>query len=298
MNHPFLLPCLRHHSWLAMLLPALVMIGAWPSQASFDTTGDGRPVSIDYRLLKDTWDGHLDEHSLVEAAIRAGGNTSPHDLSRLLARYGQLQQQLVTEVCQLPSPRERVHAIHSLLHNSLLLEYHVDASDVAQTLRSGAYNCVSASILFVELAQRAGLDAHAVQFPEHVRAEVVIDGVTVPVEMTSVQSPFTAPSRSGRARVLSDIQLLATIYYNRGVKAFDTGDLDLAISLNTLALELDPDCRPARANLLAAINNRVVELVKQHRHLQAGELLEQGLRVAPAYKPFLANREYLRKQLP
>jgi tetratricopeptide (TPR) repeat protein len=297
MNH--LLPLLwrKRKPGLAFLLPALVLAGAWPSQASFDTD-DARPASVDRHLLNDARDGRLDEHSPIEAAMRAGGETSPRELTSLLSRFDQLANRVASDLQLVPSPRERALTVHRLLHDGVLIEYQTDASDVAETLRSGAYNCVSASILFVELARTAGLEAYAVQLPEHVRCEVVLDGVSVPVEMTSVESPFAATTRSGRARILSDLELLATIYYNRGVKAFDSGNLASAISLNTLALELDPDCHPARSNLLAAINNRVVELVRNHQHLQANRLLEQGLRVAPAYKPFLANQAYLRQQLP
>jgi tetratricopeptide (TPR) repeat protein len=288
---------LKRNPKLAILLAALVLAGAWPSQASFDTD-ESRPASVDRRLLTDAYDGQLNEFSLIEAAVRAGGKTSPRELTSLLSRFDRLADLVTRELRHLSSAREQALAIHGLLHESVLIEYQTDASDVAETLRSGAYNCVSASILFVELAKRAGLQAHAVQLPEHVRCEVVLDGAAVPIEMTSIHLPFAAAAKAGRRRVLSDVELLATIYYNRGVQAFDTGNLESAIRLNTLALELDPDCHPARSNLLAAINNRVVELVQSHQHLQANQLLEQGLRVAPAYKPFLANQAYLRKQLP
>jgi transglutaminase-like putative cysteine protease len=288
---------LKRNPRLAMLLSAVVLTGAWPSRASFDADGS-RPAHFDRQLLADADDGRLDEHSLIGATLRAGGLISPQDLASLEGRFELLAGQMGVELQDLATAHERTVAIHRLLHERVFSEYQTDASDVAETLRSGAYNCVSASILFVELARRFGLDAHAVQLPEHVRCEVIVDGATVPVEMTSIGAPLAARAKSGRVRVLSDVELLATVYYNRGVKAFDTGDLDAAIRLNTLALELDPDCRPARANLLAAINNRVVQLVQHHEHSQASVLLEQGLRVAPAYKPFLTNRAYLRGQTP
>lgn len=296
MNGSMRLFRLKPNPKLAILLSAMVLSGAWPSHASFDA-GEAQPARSDRALLKDSDDGRLDQHSLIEATIRAGGAISTRELTALLHRFDRLANQICFELQDLRTAQERALAIHRLLHERVLTEYQTDASDVAETLRTGSYNCVSATILFIELARRTGLAAHAVQLPEHVRCEVVIDGVTVPMEMTSLTAPMSAGAQAGRVRVLSDIELLATVYYNRGVRAFDSGDLDSAIRLNTLALELDPDCHPARANLLAAINNRVVQLVQHQQHSQAAVLLEQGLRVAPAYKPFLTNQAYLRQQM-
>ena len=93
--------------------------------------------------------------------------------------------------------------------------------------------------------------------------------------------------------MLNGVTLVATLYYNRGVAAFDHGDLTAAIKLNEIAVDLDPACRPARENLLAAINNRVVELMKSDAKRDALQLLDRGLRIEPGYRPFQVNRAYL-----
>jgi tetratricopeptide (TPR) repeat protein len=173
-----------------------------------------------------------------------------------------------------------------------LRTYRSDASDVAEVLAAGEYNCVSASVLFVELAKRHGLNAYAVQLPEHVRCEVLIDGVAMPIETTSL-NPSAGKFTRKRTRPLGDVTLIATLYYNRGVAAFDQGDLPTAIELNQQAIALDPECRPAKENLLAAINNRVVELMKANAKFEALKLLEHGLGIEPGYRPFQVNRAYL-----
>ena len=267
---------------------------ACPSQASFDRAS-GRPSSVESNLLADAADGRLDEHSLLEAVLIAGGLTSDVQLAKPRTQFEKLAAELAQELDATFPAGERAEAIHAFLHRRALKEYRADASHVAETLESGVYNCVSGSVLFVALAERQGLSAHAVQLPEHVRCEVIADDLAKSVEMTSLSASLVRSSRQ-RPRVLSAVALLATIYYNRGVVAFDAGDLESAISLNTIAVELDPACQPARENLLAAINNRVVELMKGHQAREALELLEHGLSIAPDYRPLVANRAYLLKQ--
>jgi tetratricopeptide (TPR) repeat protein len=248
-------------------------------------------------LLADAADGRLDQYSLVEAALVVAGTSDRVELRRLGKKFDALADEAVRSLDSKSPAQERAAAIRQFLHERVLDQYRSDASNVAETLRNGSFNCVSASVLFVALAQRCGLNAHAVQLPEHVRCEVIADGLAMPIETTALIAgggqPLGLPSRRRPARTLTPVELIATIYYNRGVAAFDSGNLQAAIDLNTIAVELDPDCRQARDNLLAAINNRVVELVKGNESGQALQLLDHGLEIAPRYQPFLTNRDYL-----
>jgi tetratricopeptide (TPR) repeat protein len=277
-----------------ILTIAAIIAVAWPSHAAYDLSTN-RHARIERRLRADTADGQLNQHSLVEAALIAGGTEDRAKLDRLNGRFETLADELNRSLDPTLSARERAEAIHAFLHDRVLGEYRTEASNLSGTLDSGVYNCVSASVLFVALAERCGLTTHAVQLPEHVRCEVMADGIAMPIETTSQNSSANPPgfARKARPRVLTDITLLATLYYNRGVAAFDAGDLETAIDLNAIAVELDPSCRQARDNLLAAINNRVVQLMKSDERTHALRLLDDGLRIAPEYGPFLANRAYL-----
>ncbi len=274
-----------------------LFVVTWPSHAAYDAS-HGRQSRVELRMLADAADGRLDEHSLVEATLIAGGTMDRVQLRRLDQQFDALANELSDVLDWKTSARERAAAIREFLHERVLGEYRSNASDVAQTLNTGAFNCVSASVLFVALAEHCGLDAHAVQLPEHVRCEVVAGGLAIPIETTSLTAGGQLPSRQRLARTLTPVELVATIYYNRGVLAFDRGDLQTAIDLNTIATQLDPGCRPARENLLDAINNRVVELMKSSEAALARQLLDAGLQIDPEYRPFLANRAYLQRQIP
>jgi hypothetical protein len=286
------------HSCCRLKLPRVVLslavtmsAVAWPSHAAYDVAAQ-RELIGETELLADAADGKLDEHSLVEAALIAGSLQRNSEIKACLTTFAAIAADCDAVIDASMSDREKAIAIHAFLHDQVLQTYRSDASDVAEVLTTGEYNCVSASVMFVALANRHGVNAHAVQLPEHVRCEVLADGVAMPVEMTS-HNPAAGKATRKRMRPLSDVTLTATLYYNRGVAAFDHGDLPTAIELNQLAMQLDPECRPARENLLAAINNRVVELMKSNSKFEALKLLDHGLAIDPAYRPFQVNRAYL-----
>ena len=293
MTNSLFTTCKRHTTQTAFALVVGLLAVAWPSHAAYETS-PSRQARSERRLLDDAIDGRLNRHSLVEAALLAGGTTPPKQLGKLVGRFEKLAYEVNNSLDTRQSIAERARAIHAFMHEYVLVNYRIDASDLAETLETGAYNCVSASVLFVALAERCGLDAHAVQLPEHVRCEVIADGVVLPIETTSLSAAVPSTSRH-RVRVLTDVTLIATLYYNRGVAAFDGGDLQSAIDLNTIAVDLDPACRQARDNLLAAINNRVVQLVNANERTNALQLLDQGLQIDPEYRPFQVNRAYLQQ---
>lgn len=297
MTRFFSLLCRFHVPRVMLSLAAAMYAIVGPSHAAFESAGS-RPSRSEHRLLADAMDGRLHEYSLMEAALVAGGTTTSAEIEPVLQRFESLVQELRRTLDTTAPVANQARAVHAFLHSQVLVAYRTEASDVAEALTTGTYNCVSGSVLYVALAQRCGLNAHAVQLPEHVRCEVLADGMAIPIETTSLNPAASLHSaKSRRTRILNDVTLMATLYYNRGVAAFDSGDLERAISLNTIAIDLDPTCKVARANLLAAINNRVVELMKSRNPAAARQLLEQGLRIEPDYRPFLANRAYL-QQLP
>jgi hypothetical protein len=165
----------------------------------------------------------------------------------------------------------RVQALHAFLHQHVLDgKFEASASDIGAALDGGAYNCAATSALFLLLAARLGLDAHAVSAPGHVWCRVVDGGRSIEVQTTcrtwfslvkrsaglptEKVSPIMATHR-GRlpvARDLSERQFLAIFHFNRGVTHLRSHEFAAAARENQRALELDPDCRPAQENLSAA----------------------------------------------
>jgi tetratricopeptide (TPR) repeat protein len=155
------------------------------------------------------------------------------------------------------------------------------------------------------LARRFDLNALAIQLPGHAMSRLVLPDERLDIETTCPQwferamvghakgdSPIFADTKIGtvpRPRQITDMQLVATIYYNRGVDLLAARRFADAAAANANAVRLDPDNAIAKGNYLATINNWGVELATAGEYPKAAELFRLGLAADPAYEAFHAN---------
>ena len=143
--------------------------------------------------------------------------------------------------------QSQIELIHRLLHQRLLHGgYDANATDLAGTFDTGVYNCASATLLFVALAEQLNLNAHAVELPGHVRAVIDCGDKSCEVEATcpawsgAVRWLSSSASRERQrpeaGREVSPLGLLAMIYYNRGVDAVYHSRYAEAVTANRKAL--------------------------------------------------------------
>jgi tetratricopeptide (TPR) repeat protein len=93
----------------------------------------------------------------------------------------------------------------------------------------------------------------------------------------------------GEPREVSDVELVATIYYNRGVDLLSQKRFAEAAAANAKALRLDPASVTARGNLLATLNNWAIDLATAGDYPQAAGLLARGMQLDSGYETFRAN---------
>ena len=271
------------------------------------------------RLLEDAEDRHFDRHSLLEAALIAEGAHDWRvfdDCNECLRRH---QRRLRTLDVAGASPKQRARIVHQFMHAEMLTGgYNKHSTSVAGALRSGSFNCVSSSILFRCLCSELGLKTRVVETSGHVWMRIVgpqrsADLQTVDVQTTvarwqdatqrdpqhKVRTSDAAhkPSKARRpGREVGELELVAMIFYNRGVDLLHQRNYVAAARMNCIALALDPPNRSARANLLASLNNRSVQLTEQEEFVAAREVLLRGLSVDGRYASLLDNDLYLHHQ--
>ncbi len=214
-----------------------------------------------------------------------------------------MSDELRRAAAQTSNVAEQIELIHRLLHQRLLHGgYDANATDLAGTFDTGIYNCASATLLFVALAEQLNLNAHAVELPGHVRAVVDCGRERCEVEATcptlagAVRWGAAAGGEHQRtepARNVSPLGLIAMIYYNRGVEAVYHGRYAEAVAANRKALLLDPNNTTARGNLLAAVNNWALALADLKQFNEAETLLAAGRRYAPEHLPFQHNAAHV-----
>ena len=137
-------------------------------------------------LFADASDGRLDEHSLIDAALVACGDDNPAAVARYRRQFAAVCDEFRQANIPTTDIAGQLELIHRLLHQRLLHGgYDANATDLAGTFDTGIYNCASATLLFVSLAEQANLNAHAIELPGHVRAVIDFGNQRCEVEATS-----------------------------------------------------------------------------------------------------------------
>jgi tetratricopeptide (TPR) repeat protein len=255
--------------------------------------------SLEARLWSDVADQRLDEFSLVEAVLIAGGVSDRQALRHHNRQLAAWLEEL--ETCSAGRSREdRAQAVLEFMHRRILAAgFQQDGTDLSAALDNGRFNCVSSTVLFLALARGCGLEVEAVAEPAHVFCRLLLERGSRDVQTTDPRAFDTARAESARqpaesipsspARPLSETGILALVYYNAGVARLARSEFSQALEANERALRLDPGHREARANLLATYNNWALECVRQGKHRQAIELLNRARAHAKGQPQLTAN---------
>ena len=270
---------------------------------------DQPPLSdLEQPLFADAADGQLHEFSLLDAALIASGVKDASELQR----YRELVAAWAAEIKRgggsSGSPRRRVEAMFAFIHRKILVgHYDINCTDLRTALEQGNFNCVSATTLFNCLGNALGLPCCALETPGHALSRVALPDGPLNIETTcpewfhlkhdQLKQSQSPDKRIGRESAddeaalheISQVQLTAMIYYNRGIDYLGEKRFAEAAAANAKALRLDPLNDSARGNLLATINNWALDLVKAGNFDDAVALLRQGLAIDPHYEAFTAN---------
>lgn len=336
-----MLPHPRHRR-AAVVLAMAVLVNAAPTRADAlgpigrerlrqvgrrgpEVLSNASVNALERRLLADGADRRLDDHTLLEAALIAGGVDCRAELRRwvtrraeLLAEFRRHWQHVLaggpSVAARQPrkpgsvSPRllkaddtpllaaELFHFMHRRVFDG---GYRLAATDPRDALGNGRYNCVSASVLYKSLGEAVGLKITALAMPGHVLARVHLpDSETIDVETTCPSWFRRVPpaSRQRRPREASPVDLAAMIYYNRGVALLDEGRFAEAAIANAKALRLDPQNPVARGNLLATLNNWAIALGEAGKFAAAVSVIEAGLAIDRDYETFALNYVHVHHQ--
>ncbi|HTQ39626.1 MAG TPA: tetratricopeptide repeat protein [Pirellulales bacterium] len=263
------------------------------------------------QLFLDCADGRFHQLSLVDAALVAGGVEDLEAIGRYRQLFFAVRDDVARQEADVKNPLQQVELIHQVLHERLLRGgYNPNATNLAATFQTGVYNCASATLLFVALAAEFNIQAQAIELPGHVRAIVSCGGQRYEIEVTcpvwqeamrpiggsSDEAVSTASAGALAAgREISPCGLVAMIYYNRGIDAFNERGYAEAVAANRKALLLDPDNQLARGNLLAAVNNWALALCDASRFGEAEMLLAEGEQFDPTHAAFVHNALHVRQ---
>lgn len=301
---------------------ATLLRPAWAAASAHDPSAfpyrafEGELCRVEQRLFVDAADGRWDEHSLLVAALVASGVTQPEMLARYELQVAGLAAELDRSGRMNGPARARAQALFEFMHQRILVGgYQLDCTDLSVALDEGRFNCVSASVLFNCLAGRFGLETVGLEIPGHATSRLILPDAELDVETTCpgwfrlmdnpekqaalVEATLgVARPRKGAVapRVVSPVELIGTIYYNRGVDLLAVERFEEALQANAKALRLDPLSETARGNLLATLNNWAIDRGSAGDYGEAVALLDRGLALDPHYQTFKANYVHVHHQ--
>jgi regulator of sirC expression with transglutaminase-like and TPR domain len=148
--------------------------------------------------------------------------------------------------------------------------------------------CVGLAIAYLALAQRLGLDAHAVATPVHLFIRVHLDGTARNVELLEGGSEIDDATYRRRYRIdeasiasgifmrdLSNAEVIAQLLSNQAVALSRQAKLDDALDRYDAALELSPQ-------LVAAWYNRGIDLMNAGRFDEALTNFTRAIELYPS----------------
>jgi len=282
---PPAMPRLLRAVGLAALLTAAQ---CWPIAAA-----DAAPRALDDCLLADARDGVLHEFDWLSACLIAGGVT---DECERMTQRSLLAATLERAQANSHSGTilQRAAAIHEQLHRLVLTgRYDKHATDLRRTLATGDYNCLSATVLYVELCRRAGVSVEIWSQPGHVYCAVGERAVRIEPASGQWRSAPLGVTTSAPVRRITSVQLVAKFFYNRGIELLERHEFAVGIDALRLACQLDPLDADARTNLLAGLNNWALVLAEQDQPAAAAALIARGLAIDPDFAPLVANERYV-----
>jgi tetratricopeptide (TPR) repeat protein len=245
-------------------------------------------------LLRDLANFDSDAVKLLDAALAADplGGPAGRDRGRDVVR--ELLALARQRLRGLDLDWQKAADALEFLHAQLLTgPYDPHCSCLQQTLDEGIHNCLMSTVLYVALCRDADLAAVALGSPGHVAVRVWLDGMPYDVETTDRR---WRPHRSSIGQEISDQALLGRIYYNLGIRLAREGNFESSLSATRVSFRLDPSHVEARANLLATLNNRSVELARRGQFHEAEALVREGLLLDSQYAPLLQSEAYLRQR--
>jgi tetratricopeptide (TPR) repeat protein len=262
-------------------------------------------------LFADARDGRLDEWTFADAALLVSGVPTAERRKAYRARLEAIEAQARAATASARSPFERGAALLKFLHAGPMAKgYASQQSGVSTILDTGTFNCVSSATLFNILARRLGLDARAVEVPDHAFS-IVYDGTAhADVETTTAAGfnparnkaaqaefekltgfAYIPDSHRDRRREVGELGLLAIVYYNHGVGLTQQKRYQEALLAYFRAMSLDPELASAVQNALAVLANWSGELSRQRKFDDALNVAGMGLQLAPQDVALLNNHK-------
>lgn len=263
-------------------------------------------LALEDQLLQDARDGRLDQFDLLQAGLIASGVETDRELTQLCSDP---QTKLASSKWTSETESTKARRVFEWLTTTIITgSYNASSTELDKTLITGDYNCVTTTILYTWACRQLGLKVSPVATTGHVFCVV---GTDPPLEVQTTSRDWFEKRDIRLAdaygqvanelpkegvRTLSDVQLVAKIYYNRGVSALEQNAFREAIQLLRISYQLDPSDEPTKSNLLAGFNNWALTLADQGAFDRAVAKISEGLMLDDRFEILRENELHVHER--
>lgn len=288
--------------FITLILLIIPAIGAYCYRSAYLVM---IPDSYEEQLIDDG-----EEFGLPELFLIASG-AERQTMPIYLDGYAMIEETLTVGL-EKSEGFELAEAIFERMHAELLYIFDDMAFQMTSTLRSGNYNCLSASMVYLSLLDGAGVDANLVVLPNHVYVRVYDGDDYIDVETTLTDGWNIAGNEyalqsyqniSGREydpdseyyQETDEIGAAAVLYASRSLDEFLSGNEDIAYQNALKAISLNTNIHVVVSNTVAAVVSYSASLYDMGFPIEAMLVVEDAVSNISGVK-FLEN--YYRETLP
>jgi tetratricopeptide (TPR) repeat protein len=143
---------------------------------------------VEKALFQDAQDGKWDNFNLFRAAMVAEGERDPIKIKNYEAKLDAILQKIKNKNHNNNNPVAAENLTRSLfeaLHRDIMTrQYDINCTNISRVFETGKFNCVSATVLFNVIGEKAGLNVHALEMPGHALSRVRFSGKEIDLETT------------------------------------------------------------------------------------------------------------------
>jgi tetratricopeptide (TPR) repeat protein len=191
--------------------------------------------------------------------------------------------------------KEKAKIVFDYLHRNVLKEYNASATTLDVTLRTGKYNCLTATLIYALMLDDIGVKSDIVALPTHIFSRIKTeDNKIIDIENSTpfgfdigssedAQKNFTRITGfkyvgdSDKLETLDKQGVFSVIYANRAATAFKDGFPVLAFQNALKAMAVNPKGRELSPNVAMGYVAYSGELVKKGDFDRAVAILEEGI---------------------
>ncbi len=278
------------HAWVirtsSTTLLGLLLLTTHIGVASEGLLGAGHEIprsgDAEEALWQDLRDGVLDDYSLLQAAMIAGGCGAESVRDSVEAACLDFCHSQIDSLAACTTEQQRAGLLLRGMRATLLTgSFEPSCYRLDRSLTGGCYNCLTATILYVSLCRKCGVSVVAEATETHLFCRLA--GEESVIIQTTGDEPWwptspgagaaPPPLRPTGARELNDAQVIAQVYYNRGTMLLRQHEFGRSVRYLSLSGKLDPANAAARHNLVAAYNGWALQLCDKQHYGQAANVL-------------------------